>query len=601
MQAPPGPPANMCLVDIRPHDSPYGYSSQRATSANTDENNKRGIERHHTFAYELMKGVAVEDRDSEMPDDELNRQLGDNSETSIYAPPRISAQERLQNKLQTMRPLASTYSIEDDGQEVKSRVIRQARQVSQQDKRSGNIGRDDGEYIDAYEDQVVEHGPKRSYRDIRMPPGVFKTADPNLQILSDARPDPVPTDYTNTPWPAQFIKPLGMMVVPTVAEADITWDMVEVLSAALELRIVIIRGHSHDQLDILQAKDCDIIVGTPGKLYCLSSVSRPSITNEHGVEYNLDLSEMAMVVLDCVDVLIKQPLAIHLYDRLRRQDCSHPRTVFTSTWNALTDVYRFFALNPLSIRILQVGTPELALSNVIHHGITIKDNEEFIDMCEKIRQNAHSLGNQVVCVASKLELARTFFQDYAQKYKRRAVLFHAESKNRDIILEGIISGEFSMIVGSEAFLTTFSFPKKVTALIHIDEAASERQYLARLGMIGRQWRYGGMPGISFMLVAKDNARDIRLALRKLAEERPKANISLRDIEQSEDLVKTAITDVQIKKAQISKARLDLHISIVKEGPKVHATRDLVGKSPSTDDHSTTRETEEQHSLDDALD
>ncbi len=265
------------------------------------------------------------------------------------------------------------------------------------------------------------------------------------------------------------------------------------------------------------AKGCDIIIGTPGRLYDLV-LSRA-----------LMLKSIKKLVIDEVDVMLDLGFRAQLKNSFellpeRRQNIMFSATM-TDDVDALIDDY---FIKPTKISIAVSGTP---LENIAQQCYPVKNFYTKVNLLAYLLADRNEFRKVLVFVSQKKNADRLFealepeygsetgviHANKTQNYRMRSITQFNEGVNRILIATDVMARGLDL--------------NKITHVINFDTPHYPENYMHRIGRTGR----AEQPGKSILFFTKKEASDKKAIEKLMSYQIPIADFPL-EVEISKELI-----------------------------------------------------------------
>lgn len=280
----------------------------------------------------------------------------------------------------------------------------------------------------------------------------------------------------NLPFSKQT-NPRILILVPTRELVLQVVSMMQSYAAYMDCRIKGVYGGTNintQKLDVLEG--CDIIVGTPGRLYDLVLAKA------------LSLKEVKKLVIDEVDVMLDEGFLFQLTNIFELLPEKRQNIMFSAT---MTDhvkglIEDFFIL-PQEISIAMSGTP---LQNIDQTAYPALNFNTKINLLNYLLDSNPELKKVIVFMSSKKLADRLQESDYYRYTSKTRVIHANKSQNYRIAsLEDFNQGDARVLVATDVVARGIDFDQ-ASHVINFDVPVFPENYMHRIGRTGRAEKKG---------------------------------------------------------------------------------------------------------------
>lgn len=292
----------------------------------------------------------------------------------------------------------------------------------------------------------------------------------------------------------------ALILVPTRELGMQVYRELEKLSTVVRSVALIGGTNSHRQVEKLRKTAPHIVIGTPGRIRELASV-----TKKH-----LKLRQINVLVVDEVDYFLS-PVFIADVEAVIGQCDRKRQLVFVSATSDGEGVKKFAQRWMTEPKLLRVGgSGKLPLC--IHHWITTVYEREKFELVRKLMYSNPQPRSAICFVSDPRRVERTTQTLISKSVSAGALRGDAHKTDRAEVLRLFRKGSVQLLVTTEVAARGLDF-EKVSHIINLDLPTDSDHYLHRAGRCGRMGREGHViniaePGKEF--VVRKFARELKL-------------------------------------------------------------------------------------------
>lgn len=313
--------------------------------------------------------------------------------------------------------------------------------------------------------------------------GTGKTLAYSLPILQDLK----------------FSKQINPRVLILVPTRELVLQVVEMLNTYtryMNTRIIGVYGGTNintQKLHVLEG--CDIIVGTPGRLYDLVLAKA------------LSLKDIKKMVIDEVDIMLDEGFRFQLTNIFELMPKKRQNIMFSAT---MTDHVKLlindFFVEPEEISVAISGTP---LANIHQQSFPALNFNTKINLLDHLLEDTENFKKVLVFMSSK-KLADRLYESEFFRFKSQSVVIHAnKSQNYRInSLAEFNERDARVLIATDVIARGIDFDK-VSHVINFDTPKFPENYIHRIGRTGRAKKQG-----ESILFYTDKEIDDKLAIEK---------------------------------------------------------------------------------------
>ena len=282
--------------------------------------------------------------------------------------------------------------------------------------------------------------------------------------------------------------PSALVLVPTRELASQVVDELKPLAKARGLKIAAVYGGTGVHSQAKYARDADIVVATPGRLYDL--LERRLIS----------VNSVRVLVLDEADRMLDMGFRPQVDRILKTVPQNRQTLLFSATLDGdVADLARTYTVN--ASRYSTGAQIENVRGDVGHEFVAVTSENKLEQLAEQLRRER---GLALVFVRTKYgadKLARKLGRDHSLN---AGVLHGNMSQNaRERSLAQFASGKVSTLIATDIAARGLDVDD-VTHVINYDPPATAEDYVHRVGRTGRAGRAG--TGVTFVL--PEQRRDV---------------------------------------------------------------------------------------------
>ena len=271
--------------------------------------------------------------------------------------------------------------------------------------------------------------------------------------------------------------PRVVILVPTRELVLQVVERIEEFAKYISVRVLGVYGGTNINTQKLAvAEGCDILVGTPGRLYDLA------------LTRVLNLKGVKQLVIDEVDVMLDLGFRFQLtniFDLLpeRRQNIMFSATMTDEIDELIND----FFIAPINISIAVSGTP---LDNIAQVCYPVQNFYTKANLLAHLIKDKEEFSKVLVFVSSKKNADRLFERLEETFGSEMGIIHSNKSQNYRIrTIEQFDSGESRILVTTDVMARGLDL-EKITHVINIDTPSFPENYMHRIGRTGRAEQEG---------------------------------------------------------------------------------------------------------------
>ena len=224
------------------------------------------------------------------------------------------------------------------------------------------------------------------------------------------------------------------------------------------------------------AQGCDIVVGTPGRLYDLTLTRA------------LQLKAVKKLVIDEVDVMLDlgfRHQLLNIFDILpeKRQNIMFSATMTEDVDELITGFFK----KPERVTIAVSGTP---LENISQQRYNVENFYTKVNLLKHLLQNEEEFNKVLIFVAFK-KMADTLFEKLDENFKEELCVIHSNKTQNYRLrsIEQFRSGENRILIATDVMARGLDIDN-VSHVINFDTPHYPENYMHRIGRTGRAERKG---------------------------------------------------------------------------------------------------------------
>ncbi|MFT7587956.1 MAG: ATP-dependent RNA helicase RhlE [Limisphaerales bacterium] len=291
--------------------------------------------------------------------------------------------------------------------------------------------------------------------------------------------------------------PRVLVLVPTRELVLQLVDQINEVTPHMSVRAVgVFGGTNINTQKITVEEGCDIIIGTPGRLYDL--VLAKSVI----------LKGVKQVVIDEVDVMLDLGFRFQLINIFELLPEKRQNIMFSATMTVeIDELIEGFFIAPTRIAIAVSGTP---LENISQTSYEVKNFYTKVNLLAHLLRDEETFSKALVFVSSKKNADRVFgkleeefgeemgiiHSNKSQNYRIRSIKQFDEGKNRILIATDVMARGLDL--------------DKITHVFNFDTPDYPENYMHRIGRTGRAEQEG-----KSILFYTENEEDSKLEIETL--------------------------------------------------------------------------------------
>lgn len=266
--------------------------------------------------------------------------------------------------------------------------------------------------------------------------------------------------------------PRVLILVPTRELVLQVVKMLQDYSQYMSTRVVGVYGGTNintQKLTVLEG--CDIIVGTPGRLYDLVLAKA------------LNLKDIKKMVIDEVDVMLDEGFLFQLTNIFELLPEKRQNIMFSATMtDHVNQLIQDFFVEPQEIAIAVSGTP---LENIEQKAYPALNFNTKINLLNYLLDSDPSMEKIIIFMSSK-KLADRLIESEYYRYSSTSAVIHAnKSQNYRInALQSFNEGDARVLIATDVVARGIDFDR-ATHVINFDTPAFPENYMHRIGRTGR--------------------------------------------------------------------------------------------------------------------
>ncbi|MCB0803742.1 MAG: DEAD/DEAH box helicase [Flavobacteriales bacterium] len=314
--------------------------------------------------------------------------------------------------------------------------------------------------------------------------GTGKTLAFSLPILQDLK-------YSTQDTPRVLI------LVPTRELAVQIADQIELYAKYMTVRVLKIYGGTNinsQKKAILSG--CDIIVGTPGRLYDLIA---------HGT---LKLKSVSKLVIDEVDVMLDLGFRFQLNNIFELLPSKRQNIMFSATMTKeIKALIQDFFIAPEEISIAISGTP---LDNIKQYTYSVKNFYTKVNLLSHLLQDKEEFSKVLIFIDGKRNADRVFEKLEAEFGDELGIIHSNKSQNfRLNTIERFDNDKIRILLSTDIMARGLDL-EKISHVICFDVPEYPENYIHRIGRTGRAEHVG-----KSILLCAEYETEARLMIEKL--------------------------------------------------------------------------------------
>ncbi|HEY3143493.1 MAG TPA: DEAD/DEAH box helicase [Acidimicrobiales bacterium] len=293
-------------------------------------------------------------------------------------------------------------------------------------------------------------------------------------------------------------RPTALVLVPTRELAVQVADVLRLLIAARDLRLVTVYGGAPmpRQVNALKA-GAEIVVATPGRLIDL--VDRGAA----------DLANIGLVVIDEADRMADMGFLPQVEWLLRHIDGDHQTLLFSATLDggiqSLVDRYQH---SPV---FHEVGSPTVTVERMAHRFLVVHE----MDKSKVAAAIARTSGRTLMFVNTKRQADRIARDLTDLGVDAKAIHGDLRQEHRERALKRFSAGQLAVLVATDVAARGLDIDE-LDVVVQVDPAPDHKTYLHRSGRTAR----AGAAGLAVTLVLWNEELEVRRVKRRLSLEQP---------------------------------------------------------------------------------
>lgn len=273
------------------------------------------------------------------------------------------------------------------------------------------------------------------------------------------------------------IKPTTLILVPTRELVIQVTEQIELFTKYMTVRVQGVYGGVNIKTQKKAiAEGCDIVVGTPGRLYDLA-VSRA-----------LQLQDIKQLVIDEVDVMLDLGFRFQLTNIFELLPTKRQNIMFSAT---MTDdveaLINDFFIAPLKISIAVSGTP---LENISQTCYSVPNFYTKVNLLKHLINDKETFQKVLVFIDSKKNADRLFEALEEDYWSQLGVIHSNKSQNNRIATIERFNDNVSRVLIATDVIARGLDLDDITHVINFDTPSFPENYMHRIGRTGRATKEG---------------------------------------------------------------------------------------------------------------